>query len=219
MNGRLIILQEWFKKRSARDRLYLFVCGFAFLCLIYFIFFLRPVSAQKKDLTDKISLLQTQRITIFQQLDKMNELIKSPIFLQMIAQQKRLTLQLAKMQKQLESLKPVLFSTEDLPKFTNKILNQLRNNVVLISLEELPIAPWPLKSVTDKAVIVNTIPEAYQHILQIEFTNDYFSTIYYLKRLENISSHMYWDSMEYKVVQYPKANVKIKFHVLSLQKS
>jgi MSHA biogenesis protein MshJ len=218
MSNQLVFLKEWFKKRSARDRLYLYIGGFFFLYFIYFIFVHRSVSAQKTNLIQSIAALQLQQITIQQQIDNIKGIIKTPIFLQMITEQKRLTLQLDKMQQQLDSLKPALSSAEEMPMVTKKILNQQRNNVILISLEELPIEPWPPKDMVDKSNLLKTV-SGYQHILQMEFQNDYFSTIDYLKHLEEISQHMYWDSMDYKVLQYPKADVVIKFHVLSLQKS
>ncbi len=36
------------------------------------------------------------------------------------------------MQQQLENLKPTLFSAEDLPMLTKKILNHQRNNIALV---------------------------------------------------------------------------------------
>src|SRR5580692_10234789 len=124
MNDQLVYLQEWFKKRNSRDRLYLFLGGFVFLYLIYFIFFHRSITAQKAALFQKITALQTQQITIQQQIDRIKEVIKTPIFMQLFKEQKRLTLELNKMQRQLENLKPNLFSAADLPKVTDKILNQ-----------------------------------------------------------------------------------------------
>jgi len=219
MNSQFVYLQEWLKKRSSRDRRYLFLGGFVFLYLIYFIFFHRSVSAQKADLLQKITALQIQQVTIQQQIDRIKEVSKTPTFLQMFAEQKRLTLELNRMQKELDNLKPNLFSAADLPKVTDKILNQERNNAVLISLQELPVEPWPPQDKLDKTNLLNTISEGYQHILQLELQNDYFNTIDYLKSLEKISRYVYWDSMDYKVLQYPRADVVIKFHVLSLQKS
>ena len=45
MNNQIVILQEWFDKRSKRDRFYLFLAGFIIFYFSYFIVFLRPVIA------------------------------------------------------------------------------------------------------------------------------------------------------------------------------
>jgi MSHA biogenesis protein MshJ len=61
--------------------------------------------------------------------------------------------------------------------------------------------------------------ELYQHTFRIEFLSDYFSTLQYLKSIEQLPWPIYWDTMDYKVQEYPKADITIKFHVLSIQKS
>lgn len=217
MNNRFEVINKWFEEHSERDKLYMFLFGFVVIYVLYTLFFHRPISAEKKELIQNISTLQTQRVAIQQQTDTLNAIIKTPIFVQMTIEQKRLMQELNKMQQQIDSLKPD-FVSENLAKLTEKILAQ-QYSVALISLDELPVEPWLPKDISDKTNLFNTISGIYQHKMQIEFQDSYFSTIDYFKRLENISKHMYWDSMEYKVLQYPKADVLIKFHVLNLQKS
>src|SRR5579864_2604725 len=124
MNSQFVYLQEWLNKRSSRDRLYLFIGGFVFLYLIYFVCFHHSVSVQKEDLRQKIAALQTQQMTMRQQVDSIVEVSKRPTFLQMFAEQKRLMLELDRLQKQLDNLKSNLFSAADLPRVTDRILNQ-----------------------------------------------------------------------------------------------
>jgi hypothetical protein len=85
----------------------------------------------------------------------------------------------------------------------------------------LPVEPWPPEEPnTSKPNKNNALPFAfagYQHILKVEFQGNYYSTIAYLALLEKKSSRIYWDSMEYKVLNYPKANIVIKLHVISLR--
>jgi MSHA biogenesis protein MshJ len=225
MNSYSLRWQEWLKKRSPRDRMYLFLSGFAFLYLLYFIFFLHPLLMQKKEIQQKVLDLQTQQTAIEQKVDTIHSAIKNPLIMQRLQEQQRLSSQLARMQQQLDSLKPAISSAENLPSVASKILNEKPNNTILISLEELPVESWPPQSTleqtekTEKPAIEDTFSGLYQHILQIEFQNDYLNTINYLERLEKISSHMYWDKMDYTVLQYPNATVVIKFHVLSLEKS
>ena len=159
--------------------------------------------------------MQAQQTNIQLQLDNIQTVIKAPGFLKMITEQKRLTQQLMSMQQKIDNLKPTFLSAEDMPTLTKKMLNQQRNNIALISLKELPGEPWPGLTTDNKNVkndinSLNTLSGVYQHMVQIEFQNDYYNTIVYLKQLENISWNMYWDSLDYKVLKYPKVEVLIK---------
>lgn len=212
------IVKEWFAKRSTREKNYIFLGGLLIIFFFYYILFHKPLVNHKNTISENITALKLQRDALNQQIDNTNSSIKQPVFLQMAAEQKRLTVTLNNMQQQLNNLKPTLLATDELPKIIERILEAQRNNVTLISLQELPVEPWPSKDILDKTSFSNLVSGAFQHGIKIEFQNDYFSTIDFLSRLEKISTHMYWDSMEYKVLKHPRADVVIQFHVLSLQK-
>lgn len=62
-------------------------------------------------------------------------------------------------------------------------------------------------------------PDIYKHAVEIEFIGDYLSTLNYLRNLEALPWHFYWDGMEYKVIKHPKATITISIYTLSLDKS
>lgn len=62
------------------------------------------------------------------------------------------------------------------------------------------------------------LPEVYQHGLQVVFQGDYHSTLSYLRKLEQLPWKFYWDEVTYEVLQYPKAQISIRIHTLSLEK-
>jgi MSHA biogenesis protein MshJ len=69
---------------------------------------------------------------------------------------------------------------------------------------------------TDKPEV--PVPEVYKHGLEIEFQGDYASTLSYLQKIEALPWRFYWDEVGYEVLQYPKAQITVKIHTLSLEK-
>lgn len=53
------------------------------------------------------------------------------------------------------------------------------------------------------------------YLLTLE--GNYFSIQTYLNRLEQLSWKLYWDKLDYKVKQFPLAQVLIQFHTLSIE--
>jgi MSHA biogenesis protein MshJ len=49
----------------------------------------------------------------------------------------------------------------------------------------------------------------------IEFQGDFFSTLKYLRFLEEISGSFFWDSVSFKKVAWPEALVTLEIHTLS----
>ena len=60
---------------------------------------------------------------------------------------------------------------------------------------------------------------AYKHGLRIEFEGDYMTTLRYLHELESLDWKFFWDSIELKVEEYPRARVAIQVFTLSLDKN
>lgn len=62
------------------------------------------------------------------------------------------------------------------------------------------------------------LPEIFKHGLEIEFKGNYSSTLSYLQKLEALPWRFYWDEVSYEVLEYPKAQITVKIHTLSLDK-
>jgi MSHA biogenesis protein MshJ len=62
------------------------------------------------------------------------------------------------------------------------------------------------------------LPEVYQHGLEVIFQGNYNSTLSYLKKLEQLPWKFYWEEVTYEVIKYPKAQITVRIHTLSLEK-
>jgi MSHA biogenesis protein MshJ len=49
----------------------------------------------------------------------------------------------------------------------------------------------------------------------ITLQGDYFSTLNYLKSLETLPWRIHWDSIAYRVTEYPLAETRIQVYTLS----
>ena len=96
------------------------------------------------------------------------------------------------------------------------------NGLVLTRLESLGAAPlFPPPEEEEKVSPVDegkklTKAGIYKHGMRVVFEGDYFKTLVYLQALEAMPWRLYWDSVEYQVLEYPRARVAITVHTLSL---
>jgi len=87
--------------------------------------------------------------------------------------------------------------------------------VSLSTMPEVPLIPIPED---DKKRQDLDRYQVYRHEFQIEFEGDYLSTLRYLEALENLPWHFFWDTVDYKVDQYPQSSITLKLYTLSLSK-
>lgn len=59
----------------------------------------------------------------------------------------------------------------------------------------------------------------YQHGLELHFSGSYADTLAYLTALEAMPWNFVWDSIHYQVKDYPIAEITLRVHTLSLEKS
>src|SRR6185437_2174304 len=113
------------------------------------------------------------------------------------------------------NLKPVFVPESDFSQLTKDILEQLDNSIMLVSLKEFPLQHWVVPNIDNTNQLIQHI---YQHKLAVEVRGDFFTIAVYLNRLEKLSWHLYWDSLEYKVIKYPEADAILQFYVLNNEK-
>lgn len=89
------------------------------------------------------------------------------------------------------------------------ILRQ-HGDLKLVKLETLP--PEPFGADQQQPVWV------YRHTLELTVQGSFFSTLDYLKALENLTWRIHWDDIDYHVQQYPLAETRIKVYTLSFEK-
>lgn len=219
MKERMMLMKQWVTKRSERDQFYMFLAGLACIYLIFMFMFNRPITRENDEIRAKIAELSSQKTSIQQQIETLTQSIEDPLFIQMINAQKRLTESLKGLEGKLVKLKPKVILPQNIPNIIENVLSVANPSIDFVKLEELPVELW-LKSDADKAALSGIVnDELYTHSFRIEFLSDYFSTLHYLSSIEKLPWPIYWDTLEYKVLQYPKADVSITFHVLSIQKS
>lgn len=215
--------EEWIKQiNDPKRRMPLFFLSLVLIYFIWFLLLLNPLRIGKNKLMSQMQALQLQITGTQQQIDTINQAVKTQSIAKAIAEQQQLSTKIQDIQQRLAKTNPLFISMEDWIKLKKAIISQQNNmdsHITLVSINDLPVQPW-VPTTVDKADVVNTAPgDIYVHELEVKFQADYFNTIQYLSRLEKLPWHVYWDSLQYRVQTYPKGEAIIKFHIFTKQQS
>lgn len=93
------------------------------------------------------------------------------------------------------------------------------DGISLITLENLPAEPLRLsddENADARAGFDGGDHALYRHAVRVEFEADYFNTVSYLQRLEQVGERLIFRSMHYEVVNYPKARVTVVVETLGM---
>lgn len=182
---------QWLATHSHRDRILILIAGWVLIYLLWYVLF-------QKSIEDTNTQLKQQLVANQKALqDFQNE----------IADMSKHGQQIMKKRNEEALLRPkepgkvLLASKKDDDLIIQSILSP-GPNVDLIGL-----TTSMNDAVTNKSRADDT--------LQVNFSSNYFSTMSYLSQLEKLPWCLSWDSLEYKVGNYPQATVIINLHIVN----
>jgi len=205
-------IKRWLQTRDLRERIFLAFAAAALTYSLWSLLVERSITHEEQTVESKINTTQIENEGIQQEIQNIAEVINKSSYTQTIQQQKNLTTQSQNFKQRLQNLLPTVIASKDLPALTAAILKE--GGITFIGLKKLPSENWIPEGLSDPSSVANT-KDIFKYNMEIQFSSDYFSALDYLARLEKLPWHLYWDSIDYTVTQYPKANVVIKIYVLT----
>lgn len=126
---------------------------------------------------------------------------------------------IAREQSQLDSeisnLAGDLISPADMTLILTTLLAR-QSGLELISFQNKDAVPLRGEVANASGQAANALSgQVFSHGLVIEFQGDFFTTLKYLRFLEEISGSFFWDSVRFKQVVWPDALVTLEIHTLS----
>lgn len=189
--AKLIELQNWFELRSHRERIALLILGWACIYLFWYLLFSRPLQLEIKEIKDEIVSVKDQ-ILSSQQAAK-------NILLDTSKKQTNMAIQIDNKPKPLGVAAVKYAVMQD----SSELIQELLKKQTALQITNLKNLPVPIGT--------GKIAAGFE----ITFKSNYFATLAYLHSIEKLPWCLSWDSLEYKVTNYPDANVVITLHELN----
>jgi len=122
---------------------------------------------------------------------------------------KRLKAQLHKLDLDLERYAGSLVPPKQMLPLLRRLLDE-RADLDIVHIENKP--PESVSAETGAGGV-----KLYRHVLTVEFTGGYLETLNFLHAIEALPWRIFWESLDYRVENYPTARVRLNIATLSLQ--
>lgn len=120
----------------------------------------------------------------------------------------------SRLDSEISNLAGDLISPADMTIILTSVL-QRQSGLELISFQNRAAVPLRAGVAATGAAEIESKGQVFEHGLVIEFQGDFFSTLKYLRFLEEISGSFFWDSVRFKQGVWPNALVTLEIHTLS----
>jgi len=205
-----------FNDLSLRARLLITLSSVVIIFMLFDMFWFVNNGKTIKQTNNEITKIAQEKNTLIEQQKAKNQHISSrrndPKY-QLI---ESLDKQLEQTKLQLKEKTLNLVQPEDMAEVLNTIITS-SNKLKLQSLSKLETNKLSDKNSADgKVSEQENMVELYRHRMQIVLSGNFSATHQFLEKLENMEKQVAFDSFEYKVDTYPKAEIKLIVSTLSL---
>jgi len=169
-----------------------------------------PFSTEQKKLATELSNIEMQlsaQQQAAQQIEALGKIDPNQAKKNTLS---NIKIELTKLRKQLDIGEKRFVPANLMAQVLHDLLKK-NHGLQLINLETLPVSPFT-ESSSQKSWV-------YRHGLSITLSGNYFNTLNYLKSLESLPWRFNWDSIDYKVKEYPVAETTLKVYTLSFEEN
>jgi len=200
-------VESFVNARTQRERILLLITGGALVVSVIYSLLIAPINQEiasiqeeKSSLTQQYEATHNQLLALQGAANK-GGLVKSTT-------ERQLEELLAKKNESLAKFKNKIIPPTRIPYLLESMLRDL-SNLKLVSMETIERVPF------NENKDPNESSALYKHRVKITFTGEYLNMLRYLKRVEKLPFPIGWESLEYKITQFPQARIVLTIYMLS----
>jgi MSHA biogenesis protein MshJ len=206
-------VKKWVQGRNRRELTLLIIAGCILIYAFWYLLISRSIVNRERSLNNQIIALTEQINLTREQASSIVRIAKQFSTNQKLEVSQALSTRSEKLQKTIEGSASNLDLQKNIKNLLKDILNQPEKGVYLLDVKNLGNEPL-IPPGTDTSHLPATLKNINKYGVQLTLRSNYFSAIRYLALLEKLPWHLYWESLEYKVIDYPQADIIIKFYIL-----
>ena len=206
-------LREKIDARNLRERGLILLCIVAVLFLFWDLIVQSSIDNTQKSLTNKLSEVSSQRQALDQQIAAITLALTSDPNLEQKNRIRQLNNDIAEVEARLTGLARGLIAADDLPRILQEMLAQT-SGLVLEQVQTLPVEELSLVARQNAGTAEQVTAGVFKHSVVLRVSGRYFELLEFLQRLETSSWRFYWEQLDYRVSDYPNADVLLRVYTL-----
>lgn len=210
-------LQEKIDSRNLRERGLLFLCVLAIVFLFWDLLIQSSITREQKSLTAKLSEVTAQRKALSDQITTLALSLASDPNLEQKNRIQQLNNEVAEIDARLTGLTSGLIAADDLPHVLQEIL-ATTSSLRLEQVQTLPVEELPLVGQPNTATVDQPSAGIFKHTVVLRLSGSYFELLEFLQQLENSQWRFYWEQLDYRVTDYPAADILLRVYTLGAEK-
>lgn len=195
--------------RTPRERVLLFLSVAAVIVMLWFIVIHEPL--QSSGQTIEKSLKQKQQSIAFskEEMGVLERMPKDERLLQAEEKIEELSNRLARIEQDIATSSRTFVQPKEMADMMRRLLATA--NVTLIQMNR--VQPPAIQADGEEAEMTER-PTFFEFPLEMEIEGEFFEIADFLAQTEQLPWRIFWDSLTYEVLDFPRARAKLRVHTL-----
>jgi MSHA biogenesis protein MshJ len=203
---------RWLDAQTLRERVLVVAAALVGVYAIWDLAIMSPLDAERRDVAAEAETVRTQIESLRNEFAALETRFQGDPNAENRDRRAALVASIAQLDRQLGERTDDLIPPSEMPRVLRDLV-ELEGALQIVRLESLPVES--LLKVEEGQTPARA--RVYKHGLVLELQGDYLATLEYLESLEALPWNLLWDSLEYRVDEYPYARVKLVVYSLSTQ--
>jgi len=219
MNDKIKMLITRIDALSLRERGLLLLSVVFVLYSVWNGLFMGPLTAHHKQVQAQLKQLRTATATLAEQSATISKRQTQDPDLETRTQLATVQTELNALDQRIKARTQGLIDPTAMTKMMEDVLKS-EHGLKLISVQSLPAKPLLDTEVHEAGKsdpASSNMPGIYRHGMTLIFEGGYLDALHYLRTLEALPWHLYWDSIAFQVQKFPSAQFTITVHTIGLR--
>lgn len=208
--------QQWIDKLSLRERAIVLVAGLLVIYGIWHLVWFSGASAERQELLARQNSTESQIASVTQEIDLLNRVLSGDASSEKQRQLAVLEARVEQLDSDLARLAQGLVPAADLSIVLRDLLEETEG-LTLRTLSTGPVEQLNFDEATNEEA-GNDGASVYKHPVNLTFEGGYFAVMQFVERLESLDWRLYFDRLQYRVSDYPRAEVELGVYTLSAER-
>jgi MSHA biogenesis protein MshJ len=217
MLDKLRLIQEKIDARILRERALICVSLLALLFMVWDFLVLAPMHKKLVEKETAVKAMQSQQTALQTQLATIQMALLNDPNQQKNQQIQQLQSDVSIADEKLQNASQNIIRADMLPQVMQDVLAKTAQ-LSLLKVDTLPVTELNTaiaKSSNPSAADANVPVGVYKHPVELTFVGDFAQVLNLLLALESLPWKFYWQSLDYRVAQYPNAKVILRVYSIS----
>jgi MSHA biogenesis protein MshJ len=214
MTGARLPILEWIDGHGVKERAVLLVTVVLVLSWVSNVIVIGPLRARQAQGALEVVALRAEVEVLELESERVGTKLAFDLNEPLRIREDRLERELAALNSRVVERTQALIPPDEMARVLKKLLPQGRDPR-LVRVTSLPAEP--LVEAEGEEQLPDAPGHVYRHGVEVELRGSYLSTLRYLEAVEQLPWRLFWEGLEYEVLEYPEARIVLTVRTLSLR--